>query len=352
MESNSIIQQDLEEIIKAELPWYQLYGRTILITGANGFLAAYIVKTLLYLNSISNAEPILVIGIVRNLEKAKQRFHDYRNDSNLKLVQLDIIHPPNLDESIDYIIHAASQASPKYYGVDPVGTIEANTIGTYNLLKFASTQSLKSFLYFSSGEVYGIVDESNIPMRESDYGMVDPTEVRSCYAESKRMGENLCVSFYHQFQVPAKIVRPFHTYGPGMALDDGRVFADFVANVVQNSNIQLHSDGQARRPFCYIKDATIGFLKLLLEGENGQSYNLGNPSEEYSILELAQIMTELKPELNLKVEINREKIQTNMYLKSPINRNSPNIDKIKKLGWTPSTDVRIGFRKTIDSYLL
>ncbi len=351
MESNSIIQKDLEEISIVDLPWEQLYGSTILITGANGFLAAYIVKTLLQRNIISKKEPIRIFGVIRNIDKAKQRFKDYEEDGNLKLLQIDITSPIALNESIDYIVHAASQASPKYYGIDPVGTLETNTLGTYNLLKFASTQSLKSFLYFSSGEVYGIVDDSKIPMKESDYGVVDPTEVRSCYAESKRMGENLCVSFFHQYQVPTKIVRPFHTYGPGMSLDDGRVFADFVANVVQKKNIQLNSDGQARRAFCYIKDATIGFLKLLLEGENGQVYNMGNPMEEYSILELANIMIDLKPELNLKVRINHKSIQTNMYLKSPINRNSPNIDKIKSLGWSPHTNVREGFRRTIESYL-
>jgi nucleoside-diphosphate-sugar epimerase len=164
------------------------------------------------------------------------------------------------------------------------------------------------------------------------------------------MGENICVSYHTQYGVKAKIIRPFHTYGPGMALNDGRVFADLVANIVNKQDIILKSDGSAIRPFCYLADAIIGFLTVMIKGENGQAYNVGNPDEEHSILELANILVGMYPELGLKVVVNKPITDAN-YLKSPILRNSPNIDKVKQLGWAPKTTVQEGFKRTICSFL-
>ena len=163
------------------------------------------------------------------------------------------------------------------------------------------------------------------------------------------MGENICVSYFHQYGIKAKIVRPFHTYGPGMALDDGRVFADFVSNIVNKQNITLNSDGSAIRPFCYLTDATLGFLTVLICGENGEPYNIGNPNEEYSILELANTLVKLYPELRLEVVMNNT-AENKSYLKSPIQRNSPNIDKVEKLNWHPIITVKEGFKRTIESF--
>ena len=190
----------------------------------------------------------------------------------------------------------------------------------------------------------------DIPIKETAYGYLDCTKVRACYGESKRMGENICVSYHAQYGVNSKIVRPFHTYGPGMALDDGRVFADLVANIVRKEDIVLKSDGSAIRPFCYLTDAVLGFLTILIKGENGQAYNMGNPDEEHSILELSNILIDMYKEYGLKIVMTNPD-QGNSYLKSPISRNSPNIDKIKQLGWAPKVGVREGFRRTISSFL-
>ena len=163
--------------------------------------------------------------MVRNRENFVKRFTHLLSDPNLTLLVQDVSAPIHLALPHHFIIHAASQASPKYYGVDPVGTLSANVLGTMHLLDLARHHPVISFLYFSSGEVYG--ETASVPTKESDYGYLDPTSVRSCYAESKRMGENMCVSYHKQYDVPAKIVRPFHTYGPGMKLDDGRVLRGF-----------------------------------------------------------------------------------------------------------------------------
>jgi len=249
------------------------------------------------------------------------------------------------------ILHAASQASPKYFGTDPVGTLNANVLGTYNLLELAREKRSEEFLFFSTGEVYGEVDEARMPIREDGYGYVDPVNVRSCYAESKRMGETMCVAWSHQHGVPVKIVRPFHTYGPGMRLDDGRVFADFVANVVQGQDIVMKSDGSAIRAFCYVADATVGFFEVVRKGGNREAYNIGNDKGEASILELANVLANLFPDRPLKI-IRKETLSGNQYLQSKINRACPDISKVRALGWEPRYSVEEGFRRTVRSFLV
>ena len=342
---NQVIEEDLQGIINANLTWADFEDQTVLVSGANGFLPAYMVEALLYLNEQRKARHTKVIGMVRNRDNAQSRFAAYQQRDDLQLIVQDVCAPLAIDERIDYIIHAASQASPKYFGQDPVGTLSANVLGTHNLLNLAKDKQVKSFLFFSSGEIYGQVDPSQIPIKEDSFGYVDPTKVRSCYAESKRMGETMCIAWACQYNVPAKIVRPFHTYGPGMKLDDGRVFADFVADVVNNRDIVMKSDGSALRPFCYLADATLGFFTVLLKGEIGQAYNIGNDKGEISILDLANLLVTLFPEKGLKVVR-----QNSGFLKSPISRNCPDISKVRALGWQPQTPVRDGFERTVRSF--
>ncbi|MDB5002299.1 MAG: dTDP-glucose 46-dehydratase [Mucilaginibacter sp.] len=348
MIKNKIIVEDLEEIYNSHIKWELFANKTVLITGANGFLPAYMVQALLYANRINLNLNIKVLALVRNIEKAKLKFEAYLDNKNLEFITQDVCDAITIKSKIDYIIHAASQASPKYYGIDPVGTLSANILGTMNLLELARKNQVESFLYFSSGEVYGQVDDEHNPVKENYYGYLDPMMVRACYGESKRMGENMCVSYHHQYQVPAKTVRPFHTYGPGMDLGDGRVYADFVSNAIAGIDIQLKSDGSARRAFCYLTDATIGFFTVLLDGKNGEAYNIGNPNQEYSIMELAEIIAQLGPKkLNV---IRIQAADTNSYLKSQLLRNTPDIDKISTLDWVPRTSAATGFKRTIESY--
>lgn len=348
MTGNKIILEDLQHIIEAPVDWTRLSGKTILISGANGFLPAYMVETLLFLYKKRIIQDVKVLALVRNLEKAKSRFKYYLNYANLEFIVQDVCDPVNVDQKIDFIIHAASQASPKYYGIDPVGTLSANTIGTINMMKLAQSNPVESFLYFSSSEVYGLLDENKIPTTEIDFGYIDPTNVRSCYAESKRMGETICVSWLHQYGVPAKIVRPFHTYGPGLSFNDGRVYADFISDIFNNRNIIMKSDGNAKRTFCYLSDATIAFFIVLLNGKNGEAYNVGNPRCEISINDLARRLVELFPEKKLTVI--KSENQDLGYLKSTVSRNCPDLSKINELGWVPEININDGFLKTILSY--
>lgn len=248
-------------------------------------------------------------------------------------------------------MHAASQASPKYYGVDPVGTINANVLGTINTLELARQHQVESYLYFSTGSVYGDVDPEKFPFTEKDYGYIDLLKGQSCYGESKRMGEQYCVAYHTQYDVPAKMVRIFHTFGPGLLFDDRRVFADFIKNIVNNEDIVLHSDGAAVRLFCYITDAVKAYFKVLLDGEVAEAYNVANPAGEISIRDLAQLLVDMYPEkhLQLKIEILKGDLTTDK-MKSPTQRAIPSIAKMQALGWSPHVSVAEGFRRTIDSF--
>jgi nucleoside-diphosphate-sugar epimerase len=344
---NKIINDDLENILSADIDWRQFENKTILITGANGFLPAYMVETLLFLVHTKVVENLKVLALVRNKEKAEKRFAHLLEDMHLQFIVQDVCLPLQIDEPVHFIIHAASQASPKYYGTDPVGTLNANVTGTINLCELAKKNPVESFLYFSSGEVYGRIDDSITEVAETNYGYLDPMNVRSCYGESKRMGETICISYLHQYGIPVKVVRPAHTYGPGMDLNDGRVFADFVRDIVNNKDIVMQSDGSASRAFCYLSDATVAFFKVLLNGEKGEAYNVANPACEISILELAEKLVALFPEKQLKVV---RKDRKDGYITSKSTHASLVIKKMQSLNWNPSIGIEDGFYKTILSY--
>ncbi|HEY1965138.1 MAG TPA: NAD-dependent epimerase/dehydratase family protein, partial [Acidobacteriaceae bacterium] len=207
----------------------------------------------------------------------------------------------------------------------------------------------EGFLFISSGDVYGQVDEAQIPTKEDWYAPLDPTLVRSCYGESKRMGETMCAAFGHQYGLRTTIVRPTHTYGPGLALDDGRVFADFVANIVRGEDIVLKSDGTARRAFCYLADAALAFFTVLLKGERGQAYNVGNEECEASVAELARLLVGLFPERGLQLRFDTQPTPAG-YLQSKVSRGSLDTGKLRKLGWQPTTSLEEGFRRTVMSF--
>ena len=343
---NKIVSEDILEISnEIERSYFQ--NKTILIFGASGFLPAYIVDFLMHLNSNYKDQQTKLICLVRNLPKALSRFETHLDSPLIDVISHDINIPFNYEFDINIIIHAASQASPKYYNVDPVGTLLPNVIGTNNLLQLALTKKTSSFLFFSSGEVYG--QNRSDSFDEKDYGVVDPLSVRSSYAESKRMGENMCVSYAHQYKMDIKIIRPFHTYGPKMNLDDGRVFADFVSDIIENKNIIIKSDGKTERCYCYLKDAVIGFLKVLIYGDSGHAYNIGNPDETYSVSELAKKILETQKDTKLKLIFQEH--DNKDYLKSPYFKMIPNINKVRELGWNPTTTVLEGFDRTIKSYI-
>jgi nucleoside-diphosphate-sugar epimerase len=347
---NVIISEDIQTILSEKIEWDYLGGKTILVTGASGFIPSYIIYLLSELNTIKlKNNPITILALVRNKEKAQKKFGQFMSGNYFRLMISDVSQPIHLHEKINIIIHAASQASPKYYGVDPVGTLKANTIGTANMLELAKNCGTEKFIYISSGEVYGVLDGSLNTITESYTGNVDITDVRSCYAESKRMGENMCVCWSHQYGFHVNMLRLSHTYGPGVELDDGRVFGDFVKNVINNENIILNSDGKAKRSFLYISDMIIALFMILFKGENRQAYNIA-ADRETEIKELAAMLCNLYPEKKLSIEFNKT-IASAGYIRSASTGAALSTEKLKKLGWNQKVSLEHGFHRMIESYL-
>lgn len=344
------IAADASRVGGMDLPWSMLAGARVVVTGASGFLGGYLVRTLLALGMSGRTDPpVQVVGMVRCLDSASETFADLPGDAPLDLVHWDLstLDVPDL-EPPNYVIHAASQASPRYYGIDPVGTFLPNAVGTATLLRWMQQgANPRGFLFLSSSEVYGSVS-SPTPLGERDYGTLDPAQVRSCYAEGKRAGEALCAAWHAQFGLPTYIVRPFHTYGPGLKQDDGRVFADFAFNVLRGENIVMKSEGSARRAFCYAADAVEAFFTVLLKGCPATPYNVGNPDAELSVMELADLLVGLFPERGLVVE--KHAPPAAGYLASPFHRLVPDVSALRALGWQPRTTPEAGFRRMIGAY--
>lgn len=347
MASNEVIFSDCKEIYSRKVQWEKLYGKNVLITGAYGMLASYMTDMLIYLNEYQNAG-ITIIAIVRSEDKCKLRFREYaeRPYFIIKTSRMDL--PIDIDIKIDFIIHAASLASPQYYRIKPIEVIMPNAVGTYNLLNLAVSNECKGFLLFSTGSVYGKVNGS-VCIAEDVMGLIDPLDIRSCYSESKRFAETLCKAYWIQKNVPTKIVRIFHTYAPTMDYqNDSRVFASFVNDIVNHRDIVIKSDGLAKRSFCYITDAVVGFFLVLLEGNSGEAYNVCNEKEWYSIWELAEIMTRMYQDLGLKV-IKMSRNSNDPYVE---NRSASDIppcsEKLRRLGWKAKIGVQEGFKRVID----
>ena len=343
--------EDTNAVLSRDLPWQKLSGLTIAITGAGGFLGGYLVRVLLGLHPAGRVErPIRVLALVRDVDRGRKRLSALVDNPHLELRawNLNDIAVPDLGDC-HYVLHAASQASPRFYGSDPVGTLMPNAVGTASLLHaLQRCPDPRGLLFVSSSEVYGQVGGDRT-LTEIDYGQLDPATVRACYAESKRLGETLCVAWNQQYGLPTYIVRPFHTYGPGLLADDGRVFADFTYNVIRGENIVMMSDGSARRAFCYASDAIAGFFTVLLKGQPATPYNVANPAGELSVMELAELLVGLYPEKGLKVERRLPPDDRN-YLTSTFSRLIPDVRRLSSLGWSAQVTPTQGFRRMIEAH--
>jgi len=344
-----IVAEDMEELAARDVPWEDLSTKTVVVTGAYGAIPAYMIEALLYRNERWPNFDVKVIAVGRSPRKFRERFGHLGDRGDLQFIAQDVSARFRLPNEVHYIIHGASWASPKYYGRYPVEVILPNALGTHYLLEVAHEKQVAGFLFMSSAEVYGAPPAAEIPVRESYCGNVDPAAVRSCYAESKRLGETMCVSWFVQYRVPTRIARIFHTYGPGVALDDGRVFADFVADIVLGRDIVMRSDGSAIRAYCYLVDAVDGLFRILLRGDPATAYNLGNDEAECSVLELAQTLVDAFPERGLRVV--RGVRSEDGYLPSHVQRTRPDTTRLRALGWSPRYSVREGFTRTVLSYV-
>lgn len=192
------------------------------------------------------------------------------------------IEPPN------YIINAGGIASPYYYRAKPLETMDVSITGSKNLLEWAK-QNEARYVFFSSSEIYGDPDPQMVPITEDYRGNVSTLGPRACYDESKRLGETLCYIYNTYFNVHTNIIRPFNIYGPGMMQYDYRVMPNFASCIKKEINLKVYGDGRQTRTFCYISDAIVGFLKVVVDGKKGSPYNIGNPKPEITMDALADL---------------------------------------------------------------
>lgn len=320
----------------------ELFGTSVLITGATGLIGSFFIKSLIELNDTQNAG-IKINAVVRNEAKAKALFGDKVN-----LVVSDIVDITSLPFEVDYIFHGASITSSKDMVEKPVETIDIAIKGTENMLKIAKDmQSLKAFVYMSSLEVYGVTSPDIKIITESDYGYIDQLNVRSSYSLGKRMVECLCASYASEYNVPVKIVRLTQTFGPGVAYNDGRVFADFARCVIEGRNIILHTKGETVRNYCYLSDAVTALMTVAVKGEVSEAYNIANEDSDISIYDMAKMLCTFVPEKGIDVVIedngNAAKMGYNPTIKIKLGT-----AKLRALGWEAKVGLEDMFKNLIE----
>lgn len=318
-----------------------LSGKTVLITGATGLIGSNVVKTLVHLGKECTI-PINVIAVVRNETKAKNILGEICND--IKFIVGDIVNGIELSEKVDYIIHAASQTSSKKFIGQPIETIETAIQGTLNMLRIAKEKKVEKFVYLSTMEVYGAPDTDE-KIDEKHNTNLDTMVVRSCYPESKRMCENLCVSYMKECDVPVNVIRLTQTFGPGVLYSDSRIFAEFARCVIEKKDIVLHTKGETKRSYLYTQDAVNAILTVLLKGKNGEAYNAANEETYCSILEMAEIVANKCAKGKIQVKIQMENISKFGY--APTLKMNLDTSKLQALGWKPEVGLEAAYQRLI-----
>lgn len=331
-------KSDIHLASSAALPWEKLDDCNILITGATGLIGSCLVEVLM----ARQDKKYNVYASGRNEQRAMERFAEYQDDPCFHFVRYDVMSPLDSDVNFDYIIHAASNASPNFFAEKPVEVIKSNIIGTCNLLDYGKEHGLRRFLFVSSGEVYG---EGDGRVFDEEYsGYVNPAKPRSCYPSSKRAAETLCVSYGSEYGIDTVIARPSHTYGPHFTEADNRVYAQFIRNVIDGNDIIMKSTGAQFRSWCYVVDCVNALLYILLKGENGEAYNIADAESNISIKELAEMVASIGgKKVVIDLPSDQEKAGYNVVTKSVFAT-----DKLQSLGWKPMSTMRENMEHTIE----
>lgn len=305
--------------------------KRILITGGAGFLGSHLCDRLL-----QKGEDILCLD--NFFTGSKENISHLINYPHFELIRHDIINPIYLE--VDEIYNLACPASPVHYQYNPIKTIKTNVMGAINVLGIAKRTKAK-VLQASTSEIYG--DPEIHPQDESYWGKVNPIGIRSCYDEGKRAAECLMMDYRRQNAVNTKIVRIFNTYGPRMAVNDGRVVSNFIIQALQGKNITIYGDGSHTRSFCYSDDMIEGLILMMESPEEFYGpVNIGNP-EEFTILQLAQLI--------IKLTKTKSKIEFQpLPADDPVQR-KPDISLAReKINWGPKIDLEKGLINTIEYF--
>lgn len=337
-------KRDLAIITNSAVNWRMYLNSTVLITGATGRLGRYILETLADVDLQYNLN-MRIVGLARSEKKVQNVFDDLLDLPNISFIYQDINDPIKYDGNIDYIYHAAGPAAPKHFAKS-TQTLWTHVNGTRNVMECAKKCKTKRVFYISTVEIYGEW-KNDEKIKENDMGIMQHLNAWACYPEAKRLCETMLAAYKKEYGISFCGVRLCHTLGPGIVLDDGRGFAEFMDCVLNDKDIVLHSDGGAMRTYTYVADAINAIFLIMDKGED-EFYNVANESNLISIRDLAETMVTLLPNKTCKVRFSEEasKLQ---YL--PFKLAILDSSKVRELGWKPVTDIKTMFKWTLESFL-
>ncbi len=337
-------QQELQTLIRQDLPWSILSGKTVMLSGATGMIGKCIIDMLMQHNEDCAEEMCIhIIALSRNEETARQRLGVYWDKDSFHYVSCDVnTQIPECGQA-DFIIHAASNTHPLQYAGDPVGTIASNVIGTKNLLDYAVSHGTRRFGFLSSVEVYGENRGDTERFQEDYLGYIDCNTLRAGYPESKRVGEAMCNAYAKAYGLDFVIPRLSRVYGPTMLSSDSKAIAQFIKKAAAGEDIILKSAGMQLYSYTYAPDAAMGVLTVLLNGTNGEAYNISDIESEVTLREIAGWLAE---DNGVKVIFDIPDA-TEQAGYSTATKALLDTEKIKGIGWEPQTHMRKGLMKTV-----
>lgn len=336
-------RRDLNIINNGVLNWRGYQNETILITGATGRIGRYILEALADADLKYNLN-MRIIGLARNKEKTKQVFGDLTKLPNISFLYQDINKEINYEGDITYIFHTAGPAAPMDFKNSPTGTLWSHVNGTHNVMECARLHKTRRVFYVSTVEVYGDW-QSEETIDENDMGIMQHLNYRASYPEAKRLCETMLTTYKQEYGISFCGVRLCHTLGPGILLDDGRAFAEFMNCVLQGKDIILHSDGSAMRTYTYVADAVNAMFLIMDKGED-ILYNVAANENLISISDLAELIAGFT---NGKCKVMFSKEAAKLpYL--PFKLAIMDTCKIHDLGWKPVVSLSQMFRWTMESY--
>ena len=335
--------EDVKRVAALDLPWEKLRGKTTLITGGTGLIGSFLIDVLKTANLGCR---VVLFG--RSEEKAQTRFAEYWDEGWIKFVKWDAGIGFNAEaqsgrgaerfESVDYMIHLASNTHPVAYATDPIGTIAANVIALNNLLAFAAEKKATRFLFASSNEIYG-ENRGDVELFDEKYcGYIDCNTLRAGYPESKRCGEALCQAYIKQKGLDCVVARLTRTYGPTILPNDTKAISQFFNNALHGEDIVLKSEGKQYYSYQYVADSVSGLLTVLLKGASGEAYNIADESGDITLRDLAELIA---GQVGRRVVFNLpDAVESAGFSKATKAR----LDgmKLRSIGWRPFYDICSG----------
>lgn len=342
--NNELYMEDVRYVAALALPWEKIHNKSVMLSGATGLIGSFLIDVLLEKN-ICDGLNCTVYALGRNEEKARKRFNKFKDDSLFRFISYDVKDPLVCDDlsSVDYILHLASNTHPMLYSTDPIGTITTNIIGVQNMLDFAVEHNAKRFIFASSNEVYG-ENRGDVELFPEDYcGYIDCNTLRAGYPESKRCGEALCQAYKLQKNLNIGVARLTRSYGPTMLMDDTKAISQFIKRGIAGEDIVLKSAGMQYYSYTYMADAVSGLLWMLLNGENGEAYNIADEKNDIRLKDLASVIAKINGREVVFEE--PDAVEAAGYSKATKARLDGH--KLQELGWSPKYDIKSGIERTI-----